>query len=333
MIEKTLLCTTGGLDPYRNLALEKYLMDSVPEGACLLYLWQNQNTVVVGRNQNCWKECRVKELEADGGHLVRRLSGGGAVFHDLGNLNFTFLVHKQDYDLPRQLEVILRAVSACGIRAEKSGRNDITAGGRKFSGNAFYFSGGRAYHHGTLLICADKEKAGKYLSVSAEKIHSKGVDSVRSRIANLDEFRPGLTVKQMKRALSEAFGKVYGIRPEAFPPEAADQSRLKELRRRFADPDWIYGTRMPFSCSFSRRFGWGGVEIGLQVRGGVIAAARVDSDAMDEEMIRRVAPCLAGCPFSAGEAAERVRTEFVGETGERKRCAEDLEHLLREQTF
>lgn len=333
MIEKALICTTENRIPYRNLALEEYLMDTVPEQTCILYLWQNRNTVVIGRNQNCWKECQVKELEADGGHLVRRLSGGGAVFHDLGNLNFTFLVRKSDYDVSRQLDVILNAVSACGIRAEKSGRNDITAGGRKFSGNAFYFSGESAYHHGTILIDVDKEKAGKYLSVSAEKIRSKGVDSVRSRIANLNEFSPGLTVERMKRELSEAFGKVYGVKPETLSEESIDRNRVETLRRKFAEPAWIYGQSIPFDCEFSSRFGWGGVEIGLQVRGGIIAAAQIDSDAMDEELIRRVAPCLTGCPFSSGEAAKRLRAEFAGESAERRRYAQDIERLLNEQQF
>ncbi|QNK41950.1 lipoate--protein ligase [Caproicibacter fermentans] len=333
MIHNALLCTTDHLIPYRNLALEEYLMDTVPEGTCILYLWQNQNTVVIGRNQNCWKECRVKELEADGGHLVRRLSGGGAVFHDLGNLNFTFLVRKEDYDVSRQLDVILRAVSACGIQAEKSGRNDITVDGRKFSGNAFYFSGESAYHHGTILIDVDKEKAGRYLSVSAEKIRSKGVDSVRSRIANLNEFCPGLTVNDMKRELSKAFGQVYGTEPKIISPDSIDERRVEELRLEFSDPDWIYGVQMPFSCEFSSRFSWGGVGIGLRVQGGVIAGVQVDSDAMDEEFIRRIPPCLTGCPFSSEEAVKRLRTEFSGESEERSQYEADIERLLIEQQF
>lgn len=333
MIHKTLLCTTENLVPYRNLALEEYLMDTVPGGTCILYLWQNRNTVVIGRNQNCWQECRVKELEADGGYLVRRLSGGGAVYHDLGNLNFTFLIRREDYDVSRQLDVILRAVSACGIRAEKSGRNDITAGGRKFSGNAFYFSGESAYHHGTILIDVDKEKAARYLNVSAEKIRSKGVDSVKSRIANLNEFCPGLSVERVKKELAAAFGQVYGAEPEMIAPENLDRDRIEVLRRKFAAPDWIYGRSMPFSAELSRRFDWGGIGVRLDVRNGAIADAQVDSDAMDEEFIRRIGPCLTGCAFSAEAAARHLREEFARDSEERRQYCADVARLFLEQHF
>lgn len=139
-----------GFNPYENLALEEMLLTHVPKESCILYLWQNQKTVVIGKNQNAWKECRVKELEEDGGFLARRLSGGGAVFHDLGNLNFTFLMNSPDYDLSRQLDVILQAVASLGISAQKSGRNDVTtADGRKLIDRRSHGEGLQrwGYHH------------------------------------------------------------------------------------------------------------------------------------------------------------------------------------------
>ena len=210
MINRLIWLETDNTYPYRNLAMEEYMTNHVPDGTCILFLWQNRHTVVIGRNQNCWKECRVNFLEEEGGYLVRRLSGGGAVFHDLGNLNFTFIVRKPDYDVDRQLQVILEAVRRLGIQAEKTGRNDITVEGRKFSGNAFYQTGDCCYHHGTLLVHADKENMSRYLNVPREKLASKGVSSVKSRVANLDEFCPGLTVDRVKAALAEAFSQVYG---------------------------------------------------------------------------------------------------------------------------
>ena len=152
MIERIYLDEAGNTLPYGNLAREACLLEAVGVGECILYLWQNQRTVVIGRNQNAWKECRMEQLEADGGHLVRRLSGGGAVYHDLGNLNFTFLVREEDYDVSRQLEVLVGAVNRLGIHAEKTGRNDVTVDGRKISGNAFYRADGHCYHHGTIPV-------------------------------------------------------------------------------------------------------------------------------------------------------------------------------------
>ena len=137
MINRLSYFISSSTNPYLNLAVEEYLLETVKPNQLILYLWQNERTVVIGKNQNAWKECRFQELEADGGHLARRLSGGGAVFHDLGNLNFTFLIPSSDYDLSKQMSVILEAVRSLGIDAQKSGRNDVTVDGKKFSGNAF----------------------------------------------------------------------------------------------------------------------------------------------------------------------------------------------------
>lgn len=331
MIERTEYYIAKQTVPYPNMALEEYLMESVPRGTCILYLWQNRRTVVIGRNQNCWKESRVKELESDGGHLARRLSGGGAVYHDLGNLNFTFLVKKEDYDVDRQLSVILNACRKLGIPAEKTGRNDVTVNGRKFSGNAFYFSGDSAYHHGTLLIGADKDAAGRYLSVSPDKIRSKGVDSVRSRIANLSEFLPGLTVAQMISVLLPAFGGVYGRAPSEIPEPSLDGGRIAELEKNFSNPDWLYNRSAPFQYEFSRRFPWGGVAVCLDVDGGVVTDAAVYSDAMDEALIAGIAGGLRGCRFSAAAAAERVKL-IAGEHA-RAEMGRDIGQLFHDQAF
>ncbi|WP_205124845.1 lipoate--protein ligase family protein, partial [Akkermansia muciniphila] len=174
-----------GTDPVENLALEAALLEQVLEGECILYLWQNQCTLVIGRNQNCQRECRLQLLEGDGGTLVRRLSGGGAVYHDLGNLNFTFLAREPVFHVAKQLSVILQAVQSLGINAQVSGRNDLTIEGRKFSGNAFYQMGERRYHHGTILVDVDGAKLKRYLNVSPEKLRSKGVQSVQSRVCCL----------------------------------------------------------------------------------------------------------------------------------------------------
>ena len=254
MIETIRLYESSSHDPYYNLAVEQHLLETVAANTCILYLWQNQNTVVIGRNQNPWKECRTALLEQEGGHLARRLSGGGAVFHDLGNLNFTFLLSQSDYDIHKQMEVIRLAVQSLGIPAEVSGRNDILSEGRKFSGNAFYKNGQKAYHHGTLLLEADMERLGRYLTPSKAKLQAKGVESVRSRVVNLKEIRPDLTLEALKEALRAAFSAVYSLPVEQLEEQRLDQTRIDKLTERYRSWQWNYGQKLPFTWEWEHRF-------------------------------------------------------------------------------
>ena len=292
MITRLTVCRASGTDPYENLALEQTLLERMGEGACILYLWQNARTVVIGRNQNPWKECRTALLEEEGGHLARRLSGGGAVFHDLGNLNFTFLLREADYDLSRQLTVIERACQSLGIPAKRSGRNDLLADGRKFSGNAFYKHNGRAYHHGTLMVDVDLEMVQRYLSPSKAKLAAKGVDSVRSRVVNLREFVPELTIDRLADALINALEEVYAV--GAHSVRQNDEFDLRALRAHYASDAWLYGQKLPFTVSVEDRFPWGGIEIQLNVNEGVIRQAKVYTDAMDETLAPRLEAALTG---------------------------------------
>ena len=310
-------------DPHYNLAVEEYLLETVKEGQCILYLWQNQNTVVIGRNQNPWKECRTTLLEEEGGHLARRLSGGGAVFHDLGNLNFTFLLPQSEYDLDRQLTVIQNAVRSLGIPAEKSGRNDILSEGRKFSGNAFYKHNGKAYHHGTLLMDVDMGKLSRYLNPSKAKLQSKGVDSVRSRVVNLKELNPELTLDTMKAALLAAFSQVYGCEPQILQEKDLDMGEILRLTERNRSWEWNFGAKVPFTCEFEERFPWGGVQIQLNVESGVIRQAKVYSDSMDWSFVTVLEEALSGCRFQSGDMARRILATGMD-------CAADLCSLLCE---
>lgn len=324
MLNKIRLFLGDGADPYRNLAIEEHLLETVQPGECILYLWQNENTVVIGRNQNAWKECRTSVLEGEGGRLARRLSGGGAVFHDLGNLNFTFLMQEADYDLDRQLAVIETACRALGLDVQRSGRNDVLADGRKFSGNAFYHSQGRAYHHGTLLISTDEEKLARYLSPSKAKLQAKGVDSVRSRVVNLSTLVPGLSCERMRAEMAAAFEAVYGMRAQTIDPEALDWERVRALQERNAGRDWLYGPRLPLSFECEERFEWGGVQLQLQVEYGCVVRAKVYSDAMDWDIAPALERALAGSPFNQDDLCARV-----GQAG--LAYADDLCRMLKNQ--
>lgn len=296
MLHTLHLIISEDTDPRRNLALEETLLRQVQPGQCILYLWQNQRTVVIGRNQHPTNECRVQALEADGGHLVRRLSGGGAVYHDLGNLNFTFLTHLADYDVEKQTQTILEAVRALGIPAEKNGRNDLTADGGKFSGHAYYKSGDQCYHHGTLMLDVDLAPLERYLSVHPLKLQAKGVQSVRSRVVNLTQFRPDLTIPQLRQALADAFGRVYGLPVEPLTQEGLDQEQLSQSLARFSDPAWIYGDTPPLDISQEAAFPWGLLRLDYSLADGVITQAALWSDGLEADFLAQVPAALAGCP-------------------------------------
>ena len=308
MITKLLVCHSPQTNPYWNLALEEYLFDTVPQGTCILYLWQNRKTVVIGRNQNSRKECRLDALEKDGGFLARRLSGGGAVFHDLGNLNFTFLVQDPDYQVQKQLSVIQAAVRRFHLQAEISGRNDVTVDGRKFSGNAFYHSGSRHYHHGTLLLSCDTAQMARYLNPDPIKLQAKGVSSVRSRVVNLCELAPSVTVESMKQAMRQAFEEVYGL-PSRFlslPPE----EELAPRKEKFASFAWRIGQEPAFAWQGPNvRFSWGCAQLGMEVAGGVIQKAVLYTDSMDPSLAEVLGKVLTGVVFSPAAVCTALREQ------------------------
>lgn len=296
--------------PYANQALEKHLLELVEPGQLILYLWQNRQTVVIGKNQNPWQECRLAELEEDGGFLARRISGGGAVYHDLENLNFTFLSRPEQYQVQRNLELILLALESLGIRGEISGRNDLTVAGRKISGSAFY-EGKSCFHHGTLMVGVDTELLSRYLRPSAKKLASKGVASVRSRVANLSEFCPGLNPDLLSEALLSAMKSYFGTGPELLSPATLDQQRLAALEQEFADPEWRLGRPIPCDLSLSERFPWGEVELRLSVNRGRVRGVQLFTDALRNELPAKVEEALLGAEFSGREL--RARLDAIGE--------------------
>ncbi len=322
MIDTLRIFESDGVDPHRNLAIEQHLLETVLGGCCLLYLWQNERTVVIGKNQNAWAECRTSKLFGDGGRLARRLSGGGAVYHDLGNLNFTFLMREEDYDLMRQLSVIRKACALCGIETEISGRNDVLADGRKFSGNAFYRHEGRAYHHGTLLVDTDGEAMLRYLSPSKAKLEAKGVESVRARVVNLKELNPAIGIDRLKSAMKTAFSEVYDLPVSGSP--AVDEDRISTLTAHYASDAWLFGRKLPFTFRCESRFPWGGIELQLSVDRGVVTDAAVYTDDMDPETAPRLRDALPGSPFSLCALKARIQSQAVPH-------ARDLIQMLTEQ--
>ena len=326
MIHKIFIYNAQGTNPHENLAAEKVLMDAMQPGEAMLYLWQNLNTVVIGKNQNAWLECRTSLLEEEGGTLSRRLSGGGAVYHDLGNLNFTFVMCKEDYDLDKQVDVIKEACALAGIQAEKSGRNDLLAEGRKFSGNAFYQDKVHAYHHGTLMVDVDKDKLGRYLSPPKAKLEAKGVASVRSRVVNLKELCPSLTIEGMRQNMAAAFQKVYGLTAEPFYLTEAMEQEICRLKERYSSWDYLYGAPLSFTFSCEEKFDWGYVGLQLDAKGGIVQEVGINTDAMDWTLPESIVRALKGCRFDTDSMVYALQQAFLPAD-----VCEDLCQLIRKQ--
>lgn len=328
MIQRLFLLETDTTDPYHNLALEEYLFNKAEPGDCIpLSLaeppycchWQQPEPLV-----------GVPHLSAGGRRRPsgRRLSGGGAVYHDMGNLNFTFLVRSEDYDLHRQLSVITTACRQLGIPAECSGRNDILADGRKFSGNAFYQHHGRRYHHGTILVDANMEMMGKYLSPSPAKLQAKGVPSVRSRVINLRELCPELTISRMKEVLAEAFSQVYQLPAEHLSLADLDEKEIGALEERYRSWEWVYGRRLAFTAQCAGKYPWGEITIQLAADGGTVQEAAVYTDAMDPSFASPLERALTGCPFHLSQLCQAVEHAPIPQEIQRDICT-----LLAEQNL
>jgi len=302
------LVESTSFNPWLNLAIEEYLVENVKDNEVILYLWQNKDTVVIGSNQNPWKECNIEKMKDGDIKLARRLSGGGAVFHDVGNLNFTFLMGKDLYNQDQQLRVILDAVNSYGFNAEFSGRNDILIDGRKFSGNAYFFGDTSSYHHGTLLVDADMLKLTEYLNPSKQKIVSNGVDSVKSRVVNLKSIKDSITIEDLKSSLVKSFQENYG-KIEAYTEYtevAIKNDEIKRLYEKNSSWKWLYAESPSFDDYYENRFSWGEVQIGLNFIDGFIKKASVYSDAMNTGFAEKLSAALTDIKYDKANICKAI---------------------------
>ncbi|MDM5124285.1 lipoate--protein ligase A [Aeromonas rivipollensis] len=308
------LLVSDSHDPLFNLAVEECIFRQMDPAQRVLFLWRNANTVVIGRAQNPWKECNTRRMEEDGVTLARRSSGGGAVFHDLGNSCFTFMAGKPSYDKSVSTAIVLDALRRLGVEAFASGRNDLLVvtpdGDRKVSGSAYRETQDRGFHHGTLLLDADLGRLANYLNPDPKKLAAKGITSVRSRVANLCDLRPGIDHQQVSEALVEAFFGYYGERvlPEHISPEQMPD--LPGFAETFACQrswEWNFGHAPAFSHQLDERFGWGGVELHFDVEKGVIGRAQIFSDSLDPAPLDVLAERLVGASYRPEAMAVLLR--------------------------
>ena len=284
-------------DPFLNRAVEQYLTERQEEGVVTMYLWKNERTVVIGYNQNPYSECNVQLLLDEGGHLMRRGTGGGAVYHDLGNINFSFIADKSLYNVRKQLSVIQDALLAYGLEAEISGRNDLTCQGRKFSGNAFGKGKKNDLHHGTILIKTDGTMMQRYLTVDKAKLMKNGVKSVASRVVNLSELVPELTSENIKAPLIASFEKIYGGKATMLDFDTFINNReVQAIRKHISSDDFLFGRWRQFKTSKKAQFPWGNVDVALQIdeSKAIITEAQIASDCLEPETILRAEQLIQG---------------------------------------
>ena len=299
---------SGSYNPWYNLALEQALSDLIREGDVLMYLWQNDHTVVIGRNQNALRECNAALLESEGGYLARRRTGGGAVYHDLGNLCFTFAASPECYDLARQMKVIQKACLSLGIVTQVSGRNDlITEDGYKFSGNAFSVTKTCKLQHGTLMVDVDRNALERYLTPSKLKLKAKGIASVRSRVCNLKQLVPDITIEQLCACLKTAFEEEYGF-VKLIPEDQPDPGKVQEYFREFSSWEWRFGKTPGFQTQMENLFSWGEAQIFLELKDMKIENCRIYTDSLNTKLAVNLENVLKGLYCSpdgfAGKIAE-----------------------------
>jgi len=241
MVNSLILVKSESTNVYINQGIEKALFDGVNDNEYILYLWSNDNTVVIGRNQDAYMEVDVDLLKKEGGYVARRLSGGGAVFHDLGNLNFTFIAKKENFSLEKNRRIILNALKSLGLEAYLTGRNDIEISGSKVSGNAYYKYEDKEFHHGTMLVTSLKDKVARYLTPSQAKFASKSVKSVKSRVASLNEFKD-VNKEDFANAMQESFEKEFNL-----PLEIVSSKKIMNAKSAFfSNEEWVLGRKKEY---------------------------------------------------------------------------------------
>ncbi|MDT2502942.1 lipoate--protein ligase [Enterococcus avium] len=294
-------------DPRVNLAIETYLLQNMPLDEPILLFYINEPSIIIGRNQNTIEEINKEYVDEKGIHVVRRLSGGGAVYHDFGNLNFSFIMADDGNsfrDFKKLTEPIVEALHKLGIEgAQLKGRNDLVIEDKKFSGNAMYSTNGRMFAHGTLMFDSDIDEVVNALKVKKDKIASKGIKSIRSRVTNIKDYLP----KDKQAMTTEEFR--HAILLQIFGVDSVDQVKTHELNEEdwksinqiseeyYKNWDWNYGRSPEFNLERQKRFPIGSIEVRLDVANGEIEKAKIFGDFFGLGEIKDVENQLIGTRY------------------------------------
>ncbi|WP_226676826.1 lipoate--protein ligase [Rossellomorea aquimaris] len=296
----------GITDPRINLAIEEYALKNLDINESYLLFYINEPSIIIGKNQNTVEEINTDYVEKQGLHVVRRLSGGGAVYHDLGNLNFSFIT-KDDgesfHNFKKFTEPVVTALHKLGVKAELSGRNDIIAEGRKISGNAQFSTKGRMFSHGTLLFDSEMENVVSALRVKKDKIESKGIKSIRSRVANISEFlSEKMTIEEFRSTLLDYI--FDGSDVEEYVLTEEDWKRIHALsKERYQNWDWNYGKSPKFNLQHSHRFPVGSIDVRLEVNKGKIENCKIYGDFFGVGNVNDIEEKLIGTRYERKDIA------------------------------
>lgn len=297
-------------NPRYNLALEEYVLKNLDVSESFLLLWQNEPSIIIGRFQNTYEEINQEYVDEKGLNVIRRLTGGGAVYHDLGNVNFSFIekAQKSGIDFERFIQRVIKALASFGIEAEANSRNDIAIEGRKISGNAQYVFKDKVLHHGTLLFNANLQELGKALKANKEKIQSKGVQSVSSRVANISEYlSQEITVDEFKTRLYnyltiEDEVKLYQLTDE-------DKTKIDQLiEEKYNTWQWNYGKSPEFNFKKEQRFTFGLLQVNLNVANGRVTHCRIFGDFFSSENIAELEQKFINKAYTRNEISHLVKT-------------------------
>lgn len=302
-------------DPYFNMAFDEYCLENLPIDEPVFFLWQNNPAVIMGLNQEVHTEVNLEYLEKKQIKLVRRVTGGGAVYHDLGNLNYT-IVGKSDNlerDYPEYAGLMCRALQALGIPATLSGRNDILVEGKKVSGFAKRVCRNRLMVHGTLMYDVDLEQLTQALCPSAQKLQSKGIASVRSRVANLKDYLPDIkSIEELKGALENILSE-HGKDAEYALGEADLESIRRLAEEKYAQWDWIYGRSPKATLQRAERLACGTVEVNLTVVENRISMLRFGGDFLGNLPVADLEQALVGAPFETASIREILASKNISQ--------------------
>lgn len=295
--------------PWFNLALEEYALKFLDIDDPIIILWQNEPSIIIGRNQNTIEEINNKYIKNNNINVVRRLSGGGAVYHDLGNINFTFITNRGGENI-RNFEKFTRPVietlKKLGVPAEFSGRNDITIEGKKFSGNAQYSFRNKLLHHGTILFNSELPVVQEALNVKADKIQSKGIKSVRSRVTNIKPYlEDSITLEDFQNLLIDTMFSNANQEPRLYELTENDLKEIDKLvENRYKKWEWNYGESPNFNIQKTKRYQGGSLDIRMDVKDGLVKDCKIFGDFFGQEDIQELSSLLVNKKYAEASILE-----------------------------